>query len=292
MAFCIICTEGEKTCVLLFEKPLISSYVCPMTHDTALVDRTALAHARRRADAGRGYFLHDLAIDDVKDRLSFINKSFTSVAIITGTPGPWADAFPDATIVADDDTLALGENAHDLVIHAMALHWANDPVGQLIQCNRSLRPDGVFIGVLLGGVTLHELRTSLAEAEAHVKGGLSPRVLPMGEIRDMGGLLQRAGFALPVADSAVIKTSYATAFDMMRDVRAMGETNAMTARPKTFTSRKVFFKAAEIYAQNYGDDQGRVIASFEQIILTGWAPDASQPKPLRPGSAHMSRPHC
>lgn len=258
-----------------------------MTHDTALVDRTALAHARRRIDPARGVFLHEMAIDDVKDRLSFVNKSFTDVVIVTGCPDPWAAAFPQARIVADDDTLDIAENSADLIIHAMCLHWANDPVGQLIQCNRALRPDGLLIAEMLGGATLNELRTSLAEAESRVCGGLSPRVLPMGEIRDVGALLQRAGFALPVADSAVITTSYGTLFDLMLDLRAMGETNAMTARRKTCAPRALFAAAADIYANTFADTTGRITASFEQIILTGWAPDASQPKPLRPGSAKM-----
>jgi len=258
-----------------------------MTHAPDLVDINALASARRRINPERGYFLHDLAIDDVKDRLSFVNKSFTNMVIVTGSPAHWAAAFPGAIIVADHETLDIAENSCDLIIHAMCLHWANDPVGQLIQCNRALRPDGLFIAVMLGGATLNELRTSLAEAETQIKGGLSPRVLPMGEIRDVGALLQRASFALPVADSAIITTSYDTAFHLMRDLRDMGETNAMTHRPKTFTSRAVFGKAAEIYALNYSDDDGRITASFEQIIITGWAPSEDQPKPLRPGSAKM-----
>jgi SAM-dependent methyltransferase len=283
----IKCIAAEKTYGLLFEMRLTSSYVCPMTQNPNLVDRRALDAARKRVDPNRGYFLHDMAIDDVHDRLSFVNKSFTDVVIVTGCPAPWAAAFPQARIIADDDMLDLAEKSCDLIIHAMALHWANDPVGQMIQCNRALRPDGMMIAVMLGGSTLNELRTSLAEAEVAIAGGLSPRVLPMGEIQDVGALLQRSGFALPVADSAVITTSYETLFDLMRDLRAMGETNAMTGRRKTFAPRALFLRAAEIYAQTYHDEGGRILASFEQIILTGWAPDASQSKPLRPGSAQM-----
>lgn len=258
-----------------------------MTNQTQLIDRHALLAHRGRHIAGRGDFLHDEAIIDVQDRLSMVTKSFTDVAIVTSFPDPWARAFPDARLVADDDVLDLAEQSFDLVIHGMCLHWANDPVGQLIQCRRALRPDGLFIAVLLGGETLSELRASLAEAEIKVRGGLSPRVLPMPEIRDVGGLLQRAAFALPVADSAVIKTEYANLFSLMADLRAMGETNALTERSTHFTPRAVFVEAAQIYAETFGTESGAIPARFEQIFLTGWAPDESQPKPLKPGSASM-----
>lgn len=258
-----------------------------MTDQNTLVDTDALHRARRRTDPARGYFLHDLAIDDVQDRLSLVNKTFKNIAIVTGHPDPWAAAFPDAKIIPDTDILDLPKAGCDLVIHAMALHWANDPVGQIIQSRLALENDGLFIAVLLGGETLAELRSSLAEAESQLFAGLSPRVLPMGEIRDVGGLLQRAGFALPVADSAVIKTSYQDIYALMHDLRAMGETNAMTARRRNFTPRALFAKSQEIYQNNFVDPDGRLLASFEQIILTGWAPDESQQKPLRPGSAKM-----
>lgn len=280
-------TGADKSRAMLFEIPAVSFYVSPMTQHPNLVDRNALTQARRRTDPARGYFLHDMAILDVQDRLAFVNKSFTDVTIVTGHPDPWRAAFPDARIVSDTDVLDIPQASCDLVIHAMALHWANDPVGQLIQCRLGLRNDGLFIAVFLGGDTLSQLRAALAEAESQLRGGLSPRVLPMGEIRDAGGLLQRAGYALPVADSAVINTSYTDLINLMQDLRAMGETNAMTARTRHFTPRGLFGRAQDIYAQSFSDDQGRILASFEQIMLTGWAPDDSQPKPLRPGSAKM-----
>ena len=258
-----------------------------MTNQTVLIDRPALLRNRRRHVPGRGDFLHDEAIIDVQDRLNLVTKSFKDVAIVTSFPDPWTIAFPDATIVVDDDVLDLAEQTYDLVIHGMCLHWANDPVGQLIQCRRALRPDGLFIGVLLGGETLAELRSVLAEAEIKVRSGLSPRVLPMAEIRDVGALLQRAGFALPVADSAVLKTRYDNVFKLMADLRAMGETNALSDRDRRFTPRQVFLQAADIYQSTFGDEHGSIPASFEQIFLTGWAPDDSQPKALRPGSATM-----
>ena len=256
-----------------------------MQSPPALTDRSALEQHRNRAlpDA---LFLHDHVAAEIKERLNEVNKTFKEVAIVTGFPDFWQDAFPDATVTTDEDTLALDEKTYDLVIHAMSLHWANDPVGQLVQCRRALKPDGLFLAAFLGGQTLHELRTSLAEAEIAITGGLSPRIAPMGEIRDLGALLQRAGFALPVADGTPLQVSYANAFHLMHDLRKMGENNALTARPRTLTRRNILTEASSIYAQHFRADDGkRVMATFEVIWLTGWAPDESQPQPLRPGSA-------
>lgn len=252
-----------------------------------LTDTTALTRNRARALAlpAPALFLQEDMRDEVQERLAEVNRSFKKVAIVTGFPDLWRESFPDALIVADTDMLALEPEAHDLVIHAMALHWANDPVGQLIQCKRALLPDGLFLGGLLGGQTLHELRACLAEAEAAVTGGLSPRVLPMAEIRDLGGLLQRAGFALPVADSFTRTVHYRDLWHLMADLRAMGEANALDARRRTPTRRAVFTDAAARYMAGFGVESGRIKASFEMVFLTGWAPHDSQQKPLRPGSA-------
>jgi SAM-dependent methyltransferase len=170
------------------------------------------------------------------------------------------------------------------VVHALGLHWADDPVGQLVQCRRALSPDGMLMALLFGGQTLHELRSALAQAETEVTGGLSPRVAPMAEIRDLGGLLQRAGFAFPVADSFVRRVLYRDLFHLMHDLRAMGEGNALAARLRHPTRRAVFARAAAIYAEAFGRD-GKIPATFEIITLTGWDPHESQQKPLRPGSA-------
>ncbi len=167
----------------------------------------------------------------------------------------------------------------------MALQWADDPVGQLVQARRALRPDGLFLAVFPGGQTLSELRAALAEAETALRGGLSPRVAPMGELRDLGGLLQRSGFALPVADTAPLTVTYRSALHLMRDLRAMGETNALAARDRRFAPRALFARAAEIYHAHFAADADRVRATFELVFLTGWAPDESQQKPMRPGSA-------
>ena len=249
-----------------------------------ITDRAALLRNRARATPD-ALFLQELAADEIQERLSEVNRTFNSIAIVTGFPAMWSARFPDATIVSDAETLDLAPKAHDLVIHAMCLHWANDPVGQLVQCRHALQPDGLLLCTFLGGQTLHELRASLGQAEALVTGGLSPRIAPMGEIRDLGGLLQRAGLALPVADSTSVTASYANAFHLMHDLRKMGENNALAARIKHPTRRNVLTEAASIYAENFTNDEGRVDATFEFITLTGWAPDDSQPKPLRPGSA-------
>jgi SAM-dependent methyltransferase len=250
-----------------------------------MTDRAALLRFRTRAARAPALFLHAEARAEVEERLGMVNRSFTAPAIVTGWPAFWRDLRPDARIVADAAVLDLAPGAHDLVIHAMALHWADDPVGQLVQCRRALRPDGLLLAVLPGGRTLAELRAALAEAEVALTGGLSPRVLPMAEIRDLGALLQRAGLALPVADSVALNASYADALALMRDLRAMGEGNALAARDRRPPPRALFAEAARRYAAAYPAPDGRVRASFELICLTGWAPHASQPQPLRPGSA-------
>ena len=259
-----------------------------MTQPPPLSDRTALQRKRSRASAGRtpAMFLHELVADECQQRLNEVNKPFKNPAIVTGFPDFWRGLWPNAKIVADGDLLDLAPGAHDLVIHALALHWANDPIGQMVQCRRALCADGLFLAALFGGQTLSTLRTSLAEAEVAVSGGLSPRVLPMAEIRDLGGLLGRAGLAMPVADALPMRVSYANPWALMHDLRAMGETNALSARLRTPTKRALFNKAAALYPH----DGGRITAEFDLILLTGWCPDDSQPKPLRPGSAtiHLS----
>jgi len=214
-----------------------------------------------------------------------VNKTFQSPAIVAAFPKLWADRIAQAVITPEADTLPLAVGQHDLVIHCLGLHWANDPVGQLIQCRRALKADGLLLAVALGGQTLHELRSCLAQAESLVAGGLSPRVAPMAEVRDLGALLQRAGLALPVADTVPLRVAYQSMWHLMRDLRGMGEANAMTARLRHPTRRMVLQKAAELYATAFPSEQGGIIATFELIVLTGWAPDESQQKPLRPGSA-------
>lgn len=257
---------------------------------SSLTDRDALL--RNRARAGRiGHvdFLHRIAADEIQDRLAEVNRTFTDAAVVTGHPDFWRAEFPGARIVADAPVLDLQPGAHDLVIHAMALHWADDPVGQIVQSARALRPDGLFIAALPGGRSLQELREVLTRAEAEVAGGLSPRVLPMGEIRDLGALLPRAGLALPVADQITQAASYRSLFHLAQDLRAMGEGNALAQRLRRPTRRDVLARAGQIYAESHPDphDPQRIRATYELVFLTGWAPDASQQQPLKPGSAKV-----
>ncbi len=251
-----------------------------------LADPVALARNRARArDADM--FLHDSALDEVEARLSMVNRTFTKPLIVGPVAEKWADrlGMTNAKAIPDGDVLDVTPGAHDVVIHAMDLHWASDPVGQLVQCRRALGPDGLFLACLFGGQTLHQLRAALAEAETEITGGLSPRIAPMAEIRDLGAVLQRAGFALPVADCDRLTVTYQSAFHLMRDLRAMGEGNALYHRVRYPTRRSVFARAADIYSTHHGMDDGRIPATFEIIHLSGWVPHDSQQQPLRPGSA-------
>lgn len=257
-----------------------------MSAPQPLFDEAALRQHRRRAGTidAQQWFLHDRAIDQLQERLADVNRTFTKPAIIGPRANQWAKALNlSAVCVSDDPVLALEPGAHDLVIHALALHWANDPVGQLIQMCRALRPDGLMIAVLFAGDTLHELRAALSQAEARVRGGLAPRIAPMADVRALGSLLQRAGFALPVADVETARVSYDSPLALMRDLRAMGETNAILARDKRPLPRAVLNRLDDIYPCT----DGRIEATFELAFLTGWAPAESQPRPLRPGSAKM-----
>ena len=248
---------------------------CPVT----------LARNRARVRAGDDLFLHALAAEELHLRLSEVNRTFTAPAVVTGLPQIWADFLPGARVVADDPVLDLQPGAHDLVIHAMALHWAADPVGQMVQARHALKPDGLFLGVCFGGQTLTELRAALATAEIEVTGGLSPRVLPMAEIRDWGGLLQRAGLALPVADNVVQHVGYRDLRSLYADLRTMGERNALATRRRRPAPAALFRRTEQIYAEQFRDPHGHLRATFELVFLTGWAPDPRQQQPLRPGSA-------
>ena len=282
-----------------------------------LFDLAALARRRDRAmrlgfargaDGGAD-FLHREVAGLMAERLAEVTRTFSQVALLgTGAgvvaaalrpvvapggagltqfdPSPAMAAAAGAEVLTGE-TLPLAEAAFDLVVSTLLLHFANDPVGQLIQMRRALRPDGLMLAALFGGQTLHELRASLAEAEVECEGGLSPRVAPMAEIRDLGGLLQRAGFAMPVADAERLTVTYATPLHLMRELRAMGETNILTARRRQPMRRRTLMRACEIYSQHFGTADGRVRATFEIVFLTGWAPGPGQPKPLRPGSATM-----
>jgi NADH dehydrogenase [ubiquinone] 1 alpha subcomplex assembly factor 5 len=199
----------------------------------------------------------------------------------------YVQRLPAATprLVAEAEALPFRRHAFDLVLSNLDLHWTNDLPGALLQLRQMLKPDGLLLAALFGGETLSELRRALIEAELAEAGGVAPRVSPSADIRDIGMLLQRAGFALPVVDSDTVSVTYADALALMRDLRAMGESNAVTERCRGFTRRGLLARAAAIYAERFGGADGRVTARFEIITLTAWAPHESQPKPLRPGSA-------
>jgi SAM-dependent methyltransferase len=181
--------------------------------------------------------------------------------------------------------LPFADASFDLVVSGLSLHWVNDLPGALIQVRRALRPDGLFLAALLGGDTLIELRQALVEAETEVEGGASPRVSPFLDVREAGALLQRAGFSLPVVDLDTITVTWPDALALMKDLRGMGEANAVLERKKSFTRRGTLLSAAAGYQARHGDAEGRIPATFQIVYLTGWAPHDSQQRPLRPGAA-------
>ena len=188
-------------------------------------------------------------------------------------------------VAADEEWLPFAPDCFDLMTSLLTLHWVNDLPGALVQMRRSLRPDGLFMAAMLGGDTLHELREALAQAESSLEGGVSPRLSPTVGLQDMGALLQRAGFALPMVDLDNLTVTYRHAFALMHDLRGMGETNALSQRRKHFTRRATLMAAADIYRDRFADDDGRLPATFQIVWLTAWAPHDSQQQPLRPGAA-------
>ncbi|PTM41218.1 methyltransferase domain-containing protein [Bosea sp. 124] len=272
-----------------------------MSEGSIVFDR-ALGRQRLTRALAAGYpdFLLERATQDLDERLSAVLRQF-GVAADLGTPLPLAapvlraragtalrmaeTAGAAADLVGDLERLPLGPESLDLAASLLALQGVNDLPGALIQIRRALRPDGLFIGCLLGGRTLQELRQVLLEAEAETAGGASPRIAPFADLRDLGSLLQRAGFALPVVDSEVVIVRYRDLFGLLRDLRAMGWGNALTARRRAGMRRDTLMRAAALYVERFADADGRLRATFEIVWLSGWAPHESQQKPLRPGSA-------
>lgn len=264
---------------------------------------------RRALVKGPAGFLLSQAAEELIDRLSTVNRSFATVLDL-GTPGPelaqrlaavpGAQVFrlaplpqvlappPILNLVGDEEALPFAPGRFDLVVSALALQSVNDLPGSLVQIRHALKPDGLLLACLAGGRTLHELRTAFAVAETEISGGISPRIAPFVDVRDMGGLLQRAGFALPVADIEPLTARYDTMFDLMADLRAMGATNTMIERARRPLRPAILIRAAEVYAERFSDPDGRVRATFELLFISGWAPHESQQKPLPPGSAKIS----
>ncbi|WP_300540546.1 methyltransferase domain-containing protein [Maricaulis sp.] len=275
-----------------------------------LFDRSLLARRRNRAAAKLAdyNFLVRRAFDDICDRVESITRDFQRTAILGGGPGltdefasrpaggktGWAvqsDLAAGVAATLDTPALALDEEALpfageslDLVLAPWGLHWTNDLPGVLVQINHALKPDGFFAGALLGGATLTELRQCLMTAESELTGGVSARISPYAGTFDMAALMQRAGFAMPVADIDRVTVRYDNIFALMNDLRGMGETSVLAERPKPAT-RALFFRAGEIYREKFSDPDGRIRATFEIVHAAGWAPHPDQPKPKRPGSA-------
>ena len=250
-----------------------------------------------RAKGGEDFLLAHAA-GDIAERLGAVDRRFDKAALISPFPAGAAEAIlagkrigaldQISALEGSNETLPLLPGSLDLVISLLSLHAANDVPGALIQMRRALRPDGLMLAVMSGGETLKELRFALTQAETEDYGGASPRVLPFADVRAAGALLQRTGFALPVTDVETLTVRYDNLFALMRDIRGMGAQNALNARSRRPVSRRFFQRAAEIYAENFSDADGRVRATFSFVSLSGWAPHESQQKPLKPGSAKVS----
>jgi SAM-dependent methyltransferase len=272
-------------------------------------DQPLIAANRRRALNGgdaKAAFLLDIAADEIADRLSVVERRFedavelygatgitASRAMATGRitrlvqveTGPGSSRQGNATLEGSLEEVPLEPASVNLILSPLSLHLTNDTPGVLIQMRRALKPDGLLLAAIPGAGTLQELRDVLLSTEIEMTGGASPRVIPFPDVRDVGGLLQRAGFALPVIDTENYTVRYDSIFPLMRELRAMGMANPLTARSRRPLTRGFFLRAAEIYAERYSDTDGRIRATFSIIYASGWAPHESQQKPLKPGSA-------
>ncbi|PYE42065.1 hypothetical protein DFI02_108197 [Rhizobium sp. PP-F2F-G20b] len=270
-----------------------------------------LVEARRlralKAGDEKAQFLLDIVAEDLAERLAVVERQFETAVELHGYTGVTARALmatgkigtlrrietdsafggTDDVTVAPLETVPVAPASTNLVVSPLSLHLTNDTPGVFIQVRRALAPDGLFLAAIPGNGTLQELREVLLAAESEITGGASPRVIPFADVRDIGALLQRAGFALPVTDTETYTVRYASLFALMKDLRAMGMTNTLIARSRKPLSRAVFLRAAELYAERFADPDGRIRATFSVIYLSGWAPHESQQKPLAPGSAKM-----
>lgn len=256
-------------------------------------DQVRLNRAKAAPDFSRFRFLHDWCEREILDRLALIKKTFPVAAILNDRSSAEfkqdlkaAKAVDTLLSLHDDNEMLICEpGSLDLLISSLDLHTMNDLPGVLAQIRRSLKPDGLFIACLPGGETLYELRAALMQAELNLYGGASPRVFPFADKQQMGALLQRAGFSLPVVDSDILRVAYRNLFHLMDDLKGMGESNAITERRKAFTPRSFFAAANDYYTGEYTAQDQTITASFEIISLIGWAPHESQQQPLRRGSA-------
>jgi SAM-dependent methyltransferase len=278
-----------------------------MPSSPTIFDRRLLRSRQRRARTlGPETFLIDKVAAELGERLAIVLRHFER-AVDLGTPtgsvrrvlaksdkigviiaAESGAAELDTTaprVAADEEALPFADGSLDLVVSALALQFVNDLPGALIQIRRALKPDGLLLAALVGGESLTELRESFAAAESEIEGGVSPRVAPFADLRELGALLQRAGFALPVVDSDRLTVRYESVFSLMRDLRRMGATNVLTERRRMPLRRATLQRMGEIYAERFADSDGRLRATFEIIWLSGWAPHDTQQKPLKPGTA-------
>lgn len=264
-----------------------------------IFNRSHLHRQRQRAAAqfATYRFLHDWCEQEILDRLTLIRRDFPVTAFLSSRASPsFRQSLEKLKNVSENkitelslaEVIDLDTASTDLIISIFDLHTINDLPGVLVQIRRALKPDGLFIACLPGGETLYELRAVLMESELNIYGGASPHVFPFADKQQMGALLQRAGFALPVVDSDILTVAYRDLFHLLQDLRGMGEGNAIAERRKNFMGKRFFPLADEIYREKFPDEGGKIAATFEIISLIGWAPHASQPKPLAPGSAQHS----
>ena len=266
--------------------------IAPVLFDRALLR----ARQSRALGSGPATFLLDRVAEDMAERLHAVLREFKNAADV-GTPGDQVRSvllervdqiaqvdLPDL----ESEPLPFEPDSLDLAVSALALQFVNDLPGVLAQIRRALKPDGLLLAAMIGGETLTELRQSFAAAEAECESGVSPRVAPFADLRDVGALLQRAGFALPVTDVDRVVVRYTDAFALMQDLRRMGATNILRERRRTPTRRATMLRMAQIYGERFADPDGRIRATFDVIWLSGWAPHESQQQPLRPGSAKAS----
>jgi SAM-dependent methyltransferase len=276
-----------------------------------IFDQTLIAKNRERAKnlpEGPATFLLDIAAEELAGRLGAVEREFEEAAelhggsgvtarmlVETGKVGRMRRVETSTTFAAGDgdiliaplDAVPLEPQSVNLIVSPLSLHVTNDTPGVFIQIRRALKPDGLFLAAVPGSGTLQELREALLAAESETSGGASPRVIPFADVRDLGALLQRAGFALPVADTENYTVRYDTMFGLMRDLRAMGMANPLVGRSRTPLRRETLVRAAEIYAERFSDPDGRIRATFSIVYLAGWAPHENQQKPLKPGSAKV-----
>ena len=276
-----------------------------INHKNDIFDRSALQLHRKRAASS--FAAHDFLFREVAERLAdrltevkrrfdlaidigarnhhlkgllSRNLSVNNIIMLGLTREPYG-----SDLVGSEEVLPIKSSCADLIVSNLVLHWTNDLLGTLIQCRQTLKPDGLFLAAMFGGNTLLELREIMFEVENQISVGVSPRISPFVQLSDGAALLQRSGYNLPVADTDTITVTYPEVFSLMHDLRGMGETNATLRRIRSFSKKEMFVQVADRYQELYGDSNGRIPATFQIIYLTGWAPDNSQPRPLRPGSA-------